>query len=82
MKYLVLDEVSMVSAELLSNIADRLSLVKSGELTAKDKPFGAISNIIFAGDMAQLKPVKGTALYSDAVVKNLTSFSFETVKSQ
>jgi len=62
-RYLVLDEVSMVSAELLSNIADRLSLAKSGDSTAKEKPFGGI-NIIFAGDMAQLRPVKGSALYS------------------
>lgn len=81
MKYLVLDEVSMVSAELLSSIADRLSLAKSGSPAAKDKTFGGI-NIIFAGDMAQLKPVKGTALYSHTVVSNLSSFSFETVKSQ
>ena len=81
MKYLVLDEVSMVSAELLSSIADRLSLAKSGCPTTKDKTFGGI-NIIFAGDMAQLKPVKGTALYSHTMVSNLSCFSFETVKSQ
>lgn len=80
-KYLVLDEVSMVSAELLSNIADRLSLAKSGIPTAKDKPFGGI-NMIFAGDMAQLRPVKGSALYARSVVSNLTSFSFETIRSQ
>lgn len=80
-KYLVLDEVSMVSAELLTSIADRLSVAKSGNPSAKDKLFGGI-NMIFAGDMAQLKPVKGTALYLYAIVKNLSSFSFKTVKSQ
>jgi len=80
-RYLVLDEVSMVSAELLTNIADRLSLAKSGDTTAKDKIFGGI-NIIFAGDMAQLHPVKGSALYSRSVVCNLKTFSFETIRSQ
>ena len=79
--YLILDEVSMVLAELLSNIADRLSLAKSGDSTTRDKPFGGI-NIIFAGDMAQLRPVKGSALYARSVVSNLSSFTFETVRSQ
>ena len=62
-KYLVLDKVSMVSAELLSNIVDRLSLAKSSIHTAKDKPFGGI-NMIFACNMAQLRLVKGSALYA------------------
>lgn len=39
-------------------------------------------NVIFAGDMAQLRPVNGTALYSHSVVNNLSKCTFETVKGQ
>ncbi|KIO03914.1 hypothetical protein M404DRAFT_67682, partial [Pisolithus tinctorius Marx 270] len=66
----LLDEVLMVSAELLSNITNRISLTKAGECTKKDLPFRGI-NVIFAGDMAQLCPVNGTALYSHTVINNL-----------
>ena len=53
-EYVFLDEVSMVACHELHAISARLS-----DLTnTHDKPFGGI-NIIFAGDFAQLPPVKG-----------------------
>ncbi|KIN98983.1 hypothetical protein M404DRAFT_156400 [Pisolithus tinctorius Marx 270] len=79
--YLVLDEVSMVSMELLANIAKWISLAKAGEPERRDKPFGGI-NIIFMGGMVQLRPINGTVLYSHAVVNNLSRCMFETVKAQ
>ncbi|KAI5984394.1 hypothetical protein F5J12DRAFT_787575 [Pisolithus orientalis] len=79
--YLVLDEVLMVSAELLSDVASRISLAKARDLTKKDLPFGGV-NVIFTGNMAQFHALNGTALYSHAVVNNLTRCTFEMVKSQ
>ncbi|KAI6014875.1 hypothetical protein BKA83DRAFT_4061218, partial [Pisolithus microcarpus] len=44
-------------------------------------PFSGI-NVIFAGDMGQLRPVNGTALYAYNLVKNLHRYTFEMVKAQ
>lgn len=52
-RYLVLDEISMVSAELLCNISERISIGKGFEAYLRDKPFGGV-NLIFAGDLCQL----------------------------
>lgn len=56
--FLLIDEVSM-SCEFLFEISEALSRAK-GDPTS----FGGI-NIIFAGDFAQLPPVKQTRLYSN-----------------
>ena len=49
-KYLLLDEVSMVSSDMLNYIDQRLQ-----ELKGNNKPFGGISVICF-GDLYQLPP--------------------------
>jgi len=57
-EYLFIDEVSMISCQFLYRISEALCIAK-GNTNA----FGSI-NIIFAGDFAQLPPVKETRLYS------------------
>jgi len=52
--YLFINEVSMISCQFLCRISEALSIAK-GNTSA----FGGI-NIIFAGNFAQLPPVKET----------------------
>ncbi|KAK3915401.1 ATP-dependent DNA helicase [Frankliniella fusca] len=56
-KFIVLDEFSMVSCSLLGMIDKRIR-----EGTGKDEPFGGL-NVYLCGDYKQLPPVMGTALY-------------------
>lgn len=57
--YLFIDEVSMVSCELLFDVHEALMDAKGNS-----RPFGGL-NIIFAGDFAQLPPVGQTSLYAN-----------------
>lgn len=58
---LIIDEISMVSAQLLEN-ADRIMRMVMGV----DKPFGGI-RIIAVGDFYQLPPVNGTFAFESPV---------------
>jgi ATP-dependent exoDNAse (exonuclease V) alpha subunit len=60
---LVIDEISMVGAELLLEVDQRLRQIKSS-----DKPFGGIS-LLAVGDLYQLPPVKQRAVF--AISRNL-----------
>jgi len=62
-KTLIIDEVSMVSAQLLSFISDLLAKIH-GNASA----FGGIS-VVLVGDLAQLPPVSGTPVYYSPVWK-------------
>lgn len=53
LRVLIIDEISLVDADLLFKIDLRLR-----ELTQKDMPFGNVA-IFTLGDMMQIKPVKG-----------------------
>lgn len=57
-KVIIIDEVSMVSAELLSHIDERLKQITGNY----DQHFGGI-DLILIGDLRQLPPVKATAIY-------------------
>ena len=57
-KYLFIDEVSMIGCKFLSKISEVL-----GDAMGDTRPFGGLS-IIFAGDFAQLPRVKTTRLYA------------------
>ena len=59
---LVIDEVSLVSAEFLGELSSALKLKRNSPL-----PFGGLA-VLFCGDFYQLPPVSGLALYdtSDA----------------
>ena len=52
-KYLIIDEVSMISAHFLSQILARLKEAKGEDLQACHLSFGGI-NLIFTGDFGQL----------------------------
>lgn len=68
-KYVIIDEVSMVGAALLQLISARLQHAKGGTTDAEDLPFGGI-NVIFTGDFGQLKPVGEHALYNHDLVRH------------
>ncbi|KAG1788904.1 hypothetical protein EV424DRAFT_1476447 [Suillus variegatus] len=52
-EYLILDEASLLSAELLSQVSHRICQAKSWDETARDKPFGGVN----------LRPPMSNALY-------------------
>lgn len=56
-RFIVVDEISMVSYELFKNISLRLQ-----ELKQKELPFGGLHIFVF-GDLMQLRPVKGHPIY-------------------
>ena len=66
-KWLIVDEVSMVSAnflaELDSHLRSRMSAASDTKVGADgmDRPFGGI-NVLFCGDFYQLEPPSGTAI--------------------
>ena len=68
MRWILIDEISMVSAELLSELQDLVqkAVRKPGTYKARSdksiRPFGGI-NILLFGDWSQLRPVRATALY-------------------
>ncbi|PPQ81034.1 hypothetical protein CVT26_002879 [Gymnopilus dilepis] len=68
-KYLIVDEVSMVGARFLSQLSCRMRQGKGDDVTSSIKPFGGV-NVIFMGDFAQLKPPKQFALYAHELVRN------------
>lgn len=57
-KAVIVDEVSMVGADILNNIHTRLQNITGNY----DEPFGGI-NIIFCGDLRQLPPVNARPVY-------------------
>jgi ATP-dependent DNA helicase PIF1 len=81
--YLIIDEISMVSADLLADISHRLHMAKYGANSAAhyDKPFGGI-NVIFTGDLGQLKPVNSTVFFSNNLVKNLHMHTIQSLHGQ
>jgi ATP-dependent DNA helicase PIF1 len=57
---LVIDEISMISSELMDKISEFLSII-----TGNPKPFGGIQ-IVLTGDFAQLKSVDGKYCFHSA----------------
>lgn len=68
-RYVIIDEVSMVGAALLQQISARLQHAKGGTANAEDLPFGGI-NVIFTGDFGQLKPVGEYSLYNHDLIRH------------
>lgn len=68
-KYLIIDEVSMISARFMSEISNRLKQAKGKDYRTVDQPFGGV-NMIFTGDFGQLKPVRQSALYKHSLVND------------
>ena len=59
---LVIDEISMVSSMMVTMISRRLA-----EIYDNNSPFGGI-NIIVVGDIFQLRPVLGKAIYTNTLL--------------
>lgn len=57
-KVIIIDEISMISAELFSKINRRLQQITGDFKTS----FGSL-DVIFIGDLRQLPPVQATAIY-------------------
>ena len=75
LKVLIIDEVSLVGADLLYRIHLRLSDVF--QTKPQSVPFGGI-NVLLVGDLLQLPPVKGITVFS---TPNLSQFEgMENVK--
>jgi len=65
LKILLIDEISMIHAELLTKISKFLSIVRKNT-----KPFGGIQ-IIFCGDFYQLPPVEGDFVFKSEIWDSL-----------
>ena len=63
-KLIIIDEISMVSSLNLAYIHLRLE-----ELFGGDEWFGSI-NMLFVGDILQLQPVNGSAVFENITKKN------------
>ncbi|KAJ3546688.1 hypothetical protein NMY22_g1957 [Coprinellus aureogranulatus] len=70
-KYLIVDETSMLSAQFLAVISARLKMAKGDAVEESLQPFGGI-NIIFTGDFYQLSPPKQPSLFSHRLVRDPT----------
>lgn len=68
-KYLIVDEISMVGARFLSQMSSRLRMAKGEDIVMRAKPFGGV-NVLFTGDFGQLKPPKQYSLYAHELIKN------------
>jgi ATP-dependent DNA helicase PIF1 len=79
-RYLVIDEISMVSAQFLSQISEQINLARQCPSECGTM-FGNIS-VIFTGDMGQLKPVKALPLFSHELVKDLRIETVQSVRGQ
>ena len=64
LKLVIIDEISMVGANLFASIDSRLR-----QIFDKDKPFGGISLVLF-GDFNQLHPVLDSWIFNEGVSKN------------
>lgn len=62
-KYLIIDEISMISSQFFGFIDESLKTGKS----INTKPFGGV-NVILFGDFYQLPPVMGEPLYKEPVL--------------
>ena len=67
-KFLIIDEISMVSYEVFESIHLRLT-----ELFCNDLPFGGLNVIVF-GDLMQLKPVQGHWVFENVEEKNKNNY--------
>ena len=63
LKILVIDEISMISAELFKKISEYLCIIKKN-----NKPFGGIQ-IVLSGDFCQLPPINGEYCFTSDVWK-------------
>ena len=68
-KYLIIDEISMIGAMFLAKISKQLQLAKGEDGDRSLLPFGGL-NVIFTGDFGQLAPVMDAELYKWRLTRN------------
>ncbi|KAF5325922.1 hypothetical protein D9611_000998 [Ephemerocybe angulata] len=68
-KYLIVDEISMVSAQFMATISSRLKVAKGDDVANSLKNFGGL-HVIFLGDFHQLSPPTQPSLFSHRLVRN------------
>ena len=81
MKYLVVDEVSMISAHFLHQVSERMCKAKAWDPLMNGKPFGGV-NVIFTGDIGQLPPVNALSLFSHTLVNQINANISQTPMGQ
>ena len=69
LKLLIIDEMSLLGADMLYKIHKRLSL----EIFQNEEPFGGIS-VLLVGDLLQLPPVNGAFIFKSPLNKHFASF--------
>jgi len=69
LRTLIIDEISMINAELLQKVSDYLKLLKRSDL-----PFGGVQ-MILVGDFYQLPPVSGKFCFEAAVWQEADLFT-------
>jgi DNA replication protein DnaC len=80
-KYLIIDEISMISAHFFDQVSERISKAKSWEPSSIGKPFGGV-NLIIMGDIGQLSPVNAASLFSYKLVKQVKENTIQTPAGQ
>ncbi|KAG8942843.1 hypothetical protein FRC04_003474 [Tulasnella sp. 424] len=80
-RWLIIDEISMISAKLLSEISHQICIAKGSNPMVSGKPFGGV-NVLFSGDFGQLRPVKAKSLFSHDLVRKITINTAQTPNGQ
>lgn len=78
--YLIVDEVSMISAIFMAQASERMRMGKASS-AVPGRPFGGV-NVIFMGDFGQLKPVSQKSLFADDLVRDVDDSVGQTVDGQ
>jgi PIF1-like helicase len=79
--FLILDEISMVSAGLFADISERINIGKGIQLSSGDVPFGGI-HVLITGDFGQLRPVGGNSLYSHNLISHVSTHTAASNEGQ
>lgn len=80
-RYLIVDEVSMISAITMHQISLRLQEAFAYDPSRKELPFGGM-NMIFFGDMGQLPPVRNPSVFSERLVSKISVNTIESNQGQ
>ncbi|GAA5857777.1 hypothetical protein JCM5353_003876 [Sporobolomyces roseus] len=72
-KTLLVDEISMVGSPLLGELAINLKIAQ-GDASIDHLPFAGY-NVILAGDVAQLQPVKQVSLFAKDLIQEYTALN-------
>lgn len=80
-RYLIVDEVSMISAITMHQISLRLQEAFAFDPSRKELPFGGM-NMIFFGDMGQLPPVRYPSVFNDRLVSKISVNTIESNQGQ